>query len=97
MERPSRKAKTGARTQDAPPPSRDGLKAVAIGNRGADAQEQNLAELVGDAFRLARVLNPRKMMQKKAQSRRLSKFLRRGFHRQGSISKPPWIQSFLDS
>jgi hypothetical protein len=29
-------------------------------------EEQNLLELVRDAFRLARVLSPRKMMQKKA-------------------------------
>ena len=58
-------------------PSRDGVETVAVGDRRADAQEQNLVELVLDAFRLARVLDPRKMMQKKAQPRRLLKFVSR--------------------
>ena len=70
-------------------PSRDGVETVAVGDRGADAQEQNLLELVSDAFRLARVLDPRKMMQKKAQPRRLLKFVSQDFHHEGSNSKPP--------
>jgi hypothetical protein len=68
-------------------PSRDGVETVAVGDRRADAQEQNLVELVLAAFRLARVLDPRKMMQKKAQPRRLLKFV--DFHHEGSNFKAP--------
>ena len=49
----------------------DGVEAVALGDRGADAQQQNLVQLVSHVFRTAFVLDPRKVVQLKSQPRRL--------------------------
>ena len=51
-------------------PSRYGVEAIAIGDRRADAQKQNLVQLVGRVFRTAFVLDPGKVVQQKPQPRR---------------------------
>ena len=39
-------------------PRRDGVETVAIGDRGADAQEENVVQLVSDVFRARLILDP---------------------------------------
>src|SRR5208282_1344880 len=67
-------------------PISDGVEAVALGDRGANAQQQNLVQLVSNAFRTPFVLDPGKVVQKKPQPRRSRGFVRRGVHQTGSES-----------
>jgi len=78
-------------------PIRDGVEAVALGDRGANAQQQNLVQLVSHAFRTPFVLDPGKVVQQKPQPRRLRGFVGRGVHQAGSESGAPWIQPFRNS
>ena len=77
-----------------PSPLGDGVETVAIGDRGADADQQDLVELVRHAFRAALVLDPGKMVQQKPQPRGLGDFVGRGVHEQAPNQEPPWIQLF---
>jgi hypothetical protein len=47
-------------------PVGDGVEAVAVGDRGADAQEQNLVQPVRHAFRTPLVREPGEVVQKKS-------------------------------
>ena len=67
-------------------PIGDGVEAVALGDRGANAHEENLVQPVSHAFRTSLVLDPGKVVQKKPQPRRLRGFVRRGAHGSGSES-----------
>src|SRR5271157_4477078 len=75
-------------------PISDGLEAVAVGDRGADAQQQNLVQLVSYVFRTAFVLDPGKVLQQKSQPRGSRGFVRRGVHQTGSESGAPMDSAF---
>ena len=75
-------------------PISDGVEAVALGDRGADAQQQNLVQLVSHVFRTAFVLDPGKVLQQKSQPRRSRGFVRRGVHQTGSESGAPMDSAF---
>jgi hypothetical protein len=75
-------------------PVGDGVEAVALGDRGADAQQQNLVQLVRHAFRTSFVLDPGKVIQQKPQPRRLGGFVRQGVHQQAPNQEPPTIHPF---
>lgn len=54
-------------------PRSDRVVIVAVGNRAADDQQQNLRKRMRDPPRLARVFDGRKMIQKGAKTRLLTK------------------------
>jgi hypothetical protein len=70
-------------------PVGDGLEAVALGDRRADAHQQHLVQLVRQAFRTSLVLDPGKMLQQKPQSGGSCGFIRQGVHGAGSESEAP--------
>jgi len=59
--------------QPLPAPGGDRLVIVAVGDRAADDQQQNLRKRMRDPPRLARVFDRRKMIQKGAKTRLLTK------------------------
>ena len=78
-------------------PVGDGVETVAFGDRGADAQEQNLVQLVRHAFRISLVFDAREVIQKKPKPRGLSAGDKRGVHEQAPNQEPQWIQPFRNS
>ena len=75
-------------------PIGDGVEAVALGDRGADAHKQNLVQLVRHALRAPLVLDPGKMVQQKPQPRGSSEFVRRGVHGQAPNQGTPMDSAF---
>ena len=69
-------------------PPRDGFETVALGDRGADAQKQNLVELVCNALRTSLILDPGKVVQQKPQPRGPRGAGRRSVHEQAPNQEP---------
>ena len=66
-----------------------------ISDRGADAQEQNLVQLVGDVFRTPFVLDPGNVVQRSRTRDGPRAGERRGIHEAGlRIKKAPWYFAF---
>src|SRR5271155_487506 len=55
-------------------PSRDRFVVVAVGDRAANNQKQRLGQRMGEAPRIARILNPAEMIQKRPTTRLLPEF-----------------------
>jgi hypothetical protein len=59
------------------PPIGDGVVIVAVGNRGADHQQQGLAQRVENAANIERVLDAGEMLEQRGQARPAGEWLRR--------------------
>ena len=70
-------------------PQGNGVEVVAIGHRGANDEQQDLRQRVGDAPRLARIVNDRKVVKQRPKTRFFRKSIKDKAHGGGSRIAPP--------